>query len=74
MLGPISGGYIVDLVGFDEASFLIAILFLLVGFFYAMCHCCAIKNTLEVDIIVEQQPSMLHDALTSDSSPLLINV
>jgi len=29
MLGPISGGYLVDLIGFDMATFFIAILFIL---------------------------------------------
>ncbi len=74
MLGPISGGYIVDLIGFDQASFVIVIMFLVVGFFYATCHCCKIQHTLQNNIVIEENPTEQEVDRSSEVSPLLINV
>lgn len=68
MLGPIFGGYIVDVIGFDNATFLIVIMFLATGLVYALSHACSVKTSLNREIL---QSNSIQDQ--PERSPLLAN-
>lgn len=68
MLGPISGGAVVELIGFDMATFLIVCLFISVGLIYAICYMCKIKRTHVLD-----QPNNIEQN-ENINSPLLVNI